>query len=305
MLRRVLLIVVVLIGGAIVWAWPVLRVFPNPWASIRAEPLGGGVYLLKGGVANAGFVIGDKGVVAIDTQLFQPVARNAVRAITRVTAKPVTTIILTHGDPDHVNGLPAFPRAAEVIAHPAAAAQIVQAIHKPKRWLTAPPADIVRYLSPRSIGRTTMLSLEGVPVTLMHVGPAHTGGDLVIFLPHQRLVFAGDILAPSVGRYPGIHLEEHGSSLGWIATAQAMLRLQADRFVSGHGGVLTRGQVAQRIRWAIARRTRIAGLIDRGLDLEGVKAALRDPEPTGEAALFPTFTETAYQELTQPFAQRR
>jgi glyoxylase-like metal-dependent hydrolase (beta-lactamase superfamily II) len=117
-------------------------------------------------------------------------------------------------------------------------------------------------------------------------------------MPAQRLVFAGDLLTPSIGPYPAIHLNKHGSSLGWIESAKAMLSLDADTFISGHGEPQTRAELRARIRAAERRRAQIAALVDRRESLDEVKASLHESPPTGEAALFPTFTETTYQELT-------
>ena len=271
---------------------------PDPDVALSLHALPGGTYWVGGGVSNTGFVIGDKGVIAIDAQYFAITAKNELSEIARITPKPVNVIILTHSDPDHINGLPAFPAGAEIIAQENAKAEMVQALADLHPAFTKPPAELKDYLPTHTVKNREDLSLDGIRVILIHTAPAHTDGDLVVFLPAQRLVFAGDLLAPAVGPYPGIHLEKHGSSLGWIESVKAMLALDADIFISGHGSSLSRPEVAARLAAAETRRAEIKTLVDEHKSLEEVKEALHDVPLTGAAARFPTFTETTYQELT-------
>lgn len=271
---------------------------PNPNAPLTAVPLRAGAYWVKGGVSNTGFVVGDKGVVVIDAQMFGVAARNAQAEIAKVTPNPVNAIIITHSDPDHINGLPGYPAGVEVIAHANTRSDMLAALADPHPTFTAPPKALKDYLPTRIVGDRTTLTLDGVRLVLIHTGPAHTDGDLVTYLPALKVVFAGDLLTPEIGLYPGIHLNKHGSSLGWMRSVKAMLALDADLFVSGHGPPQSRAEIKDRLKAAEQRRARIAALVKQHKTLDEVKVALGDPPPTGVAALFPTFTETTFTELT-------
>ena len=263
-----------------------------------AKRLAPDVYWLPGAISNSGFVIGDKGVVAIDAQIFLPLAKAELAEIATLTPKPVDAIILTHSDPDHINGLPAFPRGMTIIAQDNAKAEIELAIADPKSNGMPPPAGMKDYLPTHTVSAREDLTLDGVPMVVIHTAPAHTDGDLIVYLPKSRVVFAGDLLTPAIGDYPGIHLNKHGSSLGWAASIRAMLALDADIFVSGHGDPLTRAQVRERLDLAMRRRTEIKALVDKKMTLAEIKAALHDAPLPGPASRFPTFIETTYQELT-------
>lgn len=267
---------------------------------ILVQPLRGGVYWVSGGVSNTGFIVGDTGVIVIDAQMFVPIAEKVLAEIAKITPYPVNEIILTHSDPDHVNGLPAYPRGLEIIAQENTKKDMLEAIADPHSPFAVASQALKDYLPSRLVTSEATLNLDGVRVILLHSAPAHTDGDLIVYLPAQKIVFAGDLWTPSVGPYPGIHLNKHGSSLGWIASTKAMLTLDADTFISGHGEPQTRDEIAARIESAEARRAQIKVLVEQHKSLEEVKAALNDPPPTSEAALFPTFTETTYQELTRP-----
>ena len=267
-------------------------------ASPAAKLLAPGVYWLPGAISNSGFVIGDKGVVVIDAQIFVPLARAELAQIATLTPKPVDVMILTHSDPDHINGLPAYPAGMTIIAQENAKAEIERAIADPGSNGLPPPAGMKDYLPTHTVSAREALTLDGVGMVLIHTAPAHTDGDLIVYLPASRVVFAGDLLTPAIGGYPGIHLNKHGSSLGWTESIRAMLALDADVFVSGHGDPLTREQVQSRLAAAVQRRAEIKALVDKKMSLAEVKAALHDAPLNGAAARFPTFIETTYQELT-------
>ena len=81
---------------------------------LTVHPLRGGVYWIQGGVANTGFIVGDKGVIAFDAQQTPDDARKELAAIAQITPKPVNEIVLRHAN--HVGGLPAFPAGAEILS---------------------------------------------------------------------------------------------------------------------------------------------------------------------------------------------
>jgi cyclase len=103
------------------------------------------------------------------------------------------------------------------------------------------------------------LTLGDKVVELIEVGPAHTKGDLVVYLPNERVVFTGDIL----------FIESHpivweGPVSNWIAACDKLLALDADVVVPGHGPLTTRAGVQQiKTYWedimAAARRGYAAG----------------------------------------------
>ena len=86
-----------------------------------------------------GFVVGKTSVIAIDAQFYEKTAANALAAIRKVTPKPVRYVVLTHSDPDHVNGLPSFPAGVEVIAHPRTKVDMLAALDGWKINPSAPP----------------------------------------------------------------------------------------------------------------------------------------------------------------------
>ena len=178
--------------------------------------------------------------------------------------KPVTTVILTHSDGDHVNGLAAFPTGLTIIAHEGNKKEQEAAISAGGRG--APPAD-----------------------------------KIPTFLPDQKIVFTGDIIAAQRPD-PLIHLEKNGSSEGWITTTKGIVALKADQFVPGHGDVQTKAGIEKRLTDTEAKRATIKELVGQGKSLDEIKAAVGDPPAApagGRGPNFASFTEVVYQELTK------
>src|SRR5580700_2053094 len=197
-----------------------------PAAPFMAHQLKPNVYWVEGGGGNSGVIIGDKGVIVIDAKTTAAGGKELLDNIAKLTPKPVTTVILTHSDGDHVNGLASFPAGVKVIAQENNKKEQETALAAGGRG--APPAD---HLPSQVISKNKeSLKIEGVKIELYHWAPAHTSGDLVVSLPGEKIVFTGDIIATQLPD-PLIHLEKHGSSEGWIATTKGIAGLKSDQFV--------------------------------------------------------------------------
>src|ERR1035438_4934368 len=158
----------------------------QPAAPFMAHQLKPNVYWIEGGGGNSGVIIGDKGVIVIDAKTTAAGGKELLENIAKITPKPVTTVILTHSDGDHVNGLAAFPAGVKVIAQENNKKEQEAALAAGGRG--APPAD---HLPSQVISKDKeTLKIEGVKFEFHHWAPAHTSGDLIIYLPGEKIVFA-------------------------------------------------------------------------------------------------------------------
>ena len=103
------------------WDTQLQEVAPNVYAYIQA----GGPGRDNAGVANAGVIIGEEGVMVIDTLTAPLHARALIEAIRTVTDKPFRHVVNTHHHGDHVNGNQYFERA-EIISHPYCRDEVVK-----------------------------------------------------------------------------------------------------------------------------------------------------------------------------------
>lgn len=285
----------VTIAAAVAVALPAAAQAP-PAGPFMVHQLKPNVYWVEGGGGNSGVIIGDKGVIVVDAKTTPAGGKELLEDIAKITSKPVTTVILTHSDADHVNGLASFPTGITIIAQENNKKEQEEALAKGGRG--APPAD---HLPTQVVTKNKeSRKIDGVKFELLHWAPAHTSGDLVVYLPTEKIVFTGDIIAAQRPD-PLIHLEKHGSSEGWITTTKGIVALDADTFVPGHGDVQTKSDIETRLKNTEAKRAKIKELVAQGKSLDEIRAAVGDPPPAaqgGRGPVFPSFTETVYKELT-------
>jgi glyoxylase-like metal-dependent hydrolase (beta-lactamase superfamily II) len=240
-------------------------------------------------------------VVVIDAKTSAAGGKELLDDIEKITPKPVTTVILTHSDGDHVNGLASFPTGIKIIAHENNKKEQEAAMAAGGRG--APPAGHLP--TQVVVNNKEDETLDGVKFELLHWAPAHTSGDLIVYLPAEKIVFTGDIIATQLPD-PLIHLEKNGSSAGWITTAKGIVALDADQFVPGHGNVQMKADVQKRLSDAETKRANIAKLVAEGKTLDEVKAAV-DPPPAappaggggGRGGGFASYSQVVYTELTK------
>src|SRR5580658_3166275 len=112
--RRVLIIGFAIAGmAALAMAQGQGRGQAAPFMTHQLKP---NVYWIEGGGGNSGVIIGDKGVIVIDAKTTEAGGKELLEDIAKITPKPVTTVIFTHSDADHVNGIGAFPSGIRIIA---------------------------------------------------------------------------------------------------------------------------------------------------------------------------------------------
>jgi glyoxylase-like metal-dependent hydrolase (beta-lactamase superfamily II) len=192
-------------------------------------------------ISNAGFVITPAGVVVIDALGSPRLAERLTRAIARLTDRPVTHVILTHYHADHIYGLQHFKQlGAQVIAHGAAReymqSETAQLRLEASRTELAPWIDAKTRLVAADtwIEGATTLRVGGVLFEIDRVGPSHTPEDIAVYVPSEKLLFAGDLFfngrLPFVGR---------ANSSQWIQSLDRLLAYDTRAVVPGHGAAST------------------------------------------------------------------
>lgn len=263
---------------------------PPPAAPFVTHQLKPNIYWIEGGGGNSTVIVGKNGVIVVDAKTTKAGGQELLDDIAKITPKPVTTVILTHSDGDHVNGLSAFPAGVKVIAHENNKKEQETALAAGGRG--APPADHLP--TQVTTKQKETITLEGEKLELYHWAPAHTSGDLIVYLPGQKIVATGDIISAG-NPYPRIHDEKNGSTEGWITTANGIVSLDADIFIPGHGNIQTKADIQKRIADAEARRAQIKEMVSQGKSLDEIKAALGENDKLN----YKSWTQVCFEELTK------
>jgi cyclase len=236
---------------------------------------------LGGAGGNSTIIIGKTSVIVVDAKQTEAGAKDLLAEIGKITPKPVRTVILTHSDGDHVNGLVAYPAGVKIIAHANNKKELEAALAAGGRG--APPPD--RLPSQVVTKQKETMTIDGVKLELYHWAPAHTSGDLMVYLPVQKIVATGDIIVTNrADDNPNIHQEKNGSTAGWLANVKGMIGLNADTYVSGHGDVQTKADLQRKLNATTQRRAKIAAMVKEGKSVAEIKAALPDAPAPGAPA---------------------
>jgi glyoxylase-like metal-dependent hydrolase (beta-lactamase superfamily II) len=222
---------------------------PQPQVSsqLPLRRLGPGVYGVLGdsgrgseGRPNAGFVVTRDGVIVVDALASPRDGQELVRTIRTVTQQPIRWLVLTHHHPDHHFGAIVFRRlGAKVIAHPDRSSLASEGGQDAllADWVRVVGLDAMRGFEfadtpDRPVTGTDTLELGGRTILIAHPGAAHSAGDLMVWLPRERILFAGDLLVED-----GVTMVVDGSSGQLLRALERIDSLDPRVIVPGHGTI--------------------------------------------------------------------
>ncbi len=266
------------------WPTATAEVAPGVFAYVQAT---GGLC-----IANAGLIAAHDETLAVDALFTPSMTRAFLEEAAHLTRAPVRRLIDTHHHVDHTLGNAAFPRETEIIAHAKAKAEMER---------VGLPLDLLRRVVPHFAvelndarlrlpdvtfaGSALELRVGERRVRLLHFGAAHTRGDVLVHLPGERVLFAGDVAFFDV-----TPLAFEGCIGRWIGVGERIIdELDVETIVPGHGPVGTKADLRRMLDYLefVRAGARRAFDIDvpadeaaRNIDL-GEYAEWREPERIG------------------------
>lgn len=269
---------------------------------MRSEKLADGVFAYyasnarelnaKGGAAatSGGLIVGTKGALLIETMLNKKLNKQVQDLSRRLGGKPLIYAVNTSAHGDHSFGNMYLPAATRIVQHANTRTYIDQHLADDKSFMiknfgtgrgieeiTARTGDIL--VAPMA---TLTLDLGGKTVDVIDFGFAQTGGDLWVWEPQSKVMWAGN---PVIAPKPALPWLLDGHLVATLDTLKRVYAfLPADaRIIPGHGVAMTREDLKWHIDYLSTVRTGVQTALDRGLSLEQTVKEVAMPEFGGYA----------------------
>jgi glyoxylase-like metal-dependent hydrolase (beta-lactamase superfamily II) len=281
-------------AGRLAWVFPMVSLFvaqtalaENPIlpAPTRVSehvyawigPHGGPSPENKGFRMNMGFVVGRDAVAVLEAGYYEPMAREMLQHIAKITSAPVKYVINSNSQPDRFLGNEYFRRQGAIVIASAAEAKRMAAMggmfaEVSARVLGLKP-DAIPIPNPpdRILDGSAELDLGGLKIKLLQFGAAHTPGPLVVHIPKDKVVYAGDIL------YSGrlLAVIDGGNVKTWIKTFDALKQFGDATFIPGHSkpAKLSSFDFSTR-EYLVLLRDHMAKAVEQGKDQQDAMASL-------------------------------
>lgn len=193
-------------------------------------------------ISNAGFVVTPKGVVVIDALGSPILAKKLIAEIARITPQKVVAVIVSHYHADHVYGLQEFKKIGAKIYAQGEGRNYLSS-ETAKQRLIASRIDFAPWVNANTqlvaadvwIDQKTKLNIGGIEFLVTRVGPAHAPEDLMVYVPSEKVLFAGDLVFR--GRIPFVG---NADSKGWISALDEIEKLKPQVVIPGHGAYSTK-----------------------------------------------------------------
>src|SRR5688572_11505818 len=162
------------------------------------------------------FVVTSAGVLVADGQGSLAETQRMIAEIGKVTKQPITHLVIGSDHGDHTAGNAAFPPSVKVFAHPVSKAILEKS--------ASSPIDAVE--------DTVALKLGSTEIQIVFLGRAHTGGDLSVYLPKEKILFMSEAYLNRI--FPAMRSAYPSE---WVATIEKAQAMDVTTYVPGHGFV--------------------------------------------------------------------
>src|SRR5258707_1162647 len=270
--------------------------------TVSFDEVGRGLYAYTAeGDPNSGIIVGDDAVMVVDAQATPAMAQQVIERVRKVTDKPIKYVLLTHDQAVRVVGASAC-KGDEILCSDSARDMIVERgrqdmdseIGRFPRLFRA--VESIPGLTWPSITFAQRMSvwLGQREVRIMHLGRAHTAGDVVAWVPDAQVVFSGDLVEYRSACYCG---DAHFGD--WPATLDRLAALNAKALVPGRGAALAKPDkavegIAMTRDFLSTLYGSVAESVKKGLSLKQTFRAAR-------IVMDPKFSDFAIYEHCLPF----
>jgi len=272
------LAVLVATAGALAFVGLLSAQQPKPEAPMRVEKVKDNLYLLRGpfhrcapngcggGYGDDGFLheagdiavrVTSEGMIVVDDKYQENVAE-VLEQLKRLSPQPVRYLLNTHHHTDHAGGDAVFIKTTPIVAH----RNVRENFLRNKQ----PGAPGVTFTDQASV------FVGGVEARAYYFGRAHTNGDAVIYFPDLKVIHTGDLITEGM---PVMDYPNGASAVEWVKVLDAVLTLDFDTVIPGHGKLLTKERIRSDRDKLVQMNARMAALAKANVPIDQVFERLK------------------------------
>ncbi len=190
------------------------------------------------------FVVGRDGVMLVDGQGSPAATQRLLEAINKTAGKPIRWYVVGSDHGDHTAGNVVLPSGIAYFVHPTSRAQLERdaanvkaandkaAVEAAAKGAAAPTPRVVVIPPTAMTGDKQVVDVGGIEAHVLFLGRAHTGGDLMVYLPAQKILFMSEAYLNRV--FPAMRSAYPSD---WVKTLDRALAMDVTIYVPGHGFV--------------------------------------------------------------------
>jgi len=231
--------------------------------------------------ANAGIIIGSDGILVVDTLISAKEAKRFMTDIRKVSSKPIKYVVDTHYHLDHAFGNGEFAKAGALIISHAADRDNLERKGEPTLKRATEFGLSEKDMRGTGIALPVLTFTDRMTVylgrekvELLSIGPSHTQGSVLVYLPERKILFTGDILFTDFHPYLG-----EGDLAGWIRNLDFILSLDVTTIIPGHGPISGKKDVVQMKEYLVAFDRKARELAAKSADADSIAAELKKAIP--------------------------
>ena len=175
---------------------------------------------------NSMVVVTSEGVLIADTQGSIAGANQLLEEVKKLTPQPIKYIVICTEHTDHTNGISAFPQTATYISSPFTQNTFRTQANDPSRQPNAPKVVVPG----ETVSDKKVIKLGNTEIDVMNIGRSHTGGDLAVYLPREKVLWMGETF--NSFRFPTLRT---GYPSEWVKTIDVAQHMDVNYYAGAHG----------------------------------------------------------------------
>jgi len=271
-------------------------------AEVKDIPLRNGVHMFMGAGGNVGVLVGNDGVVLVDTQFAEMVDR-LTAAVKAITPQPIKYVLNTHWHFDHTGGNEGFGKAGiQIVAQENTFKRMSTSQVMPAMDMKFDPSPAVA-LPVLTYSDNSTLRVNGMTTQMIHLPDAHTDTDAMIMFKEANIIHTGDVYTRAT--YPFVDTASGGTLRGMIKARKAILALTnaETQVIPGHGSLSNPEELKASIAMLEVMEKRTTAAIRSGKTLAQFVAS--NPTANYDAVYAPrpdqgkVFATRAYEDIAR------